>query len=190
MRHLVLCLVLICTACANGVVNHSITTAQVIKKDANLYRVDDKLYRSEQLMPQDVAIIEQLGIRSIINLRYFNRGANKKLFSHTPIELINQPLLAWNIRPEDIARVLWQIKQQQQHGAVLVHCYHGADRTGIVVAMYRIIYHGWQIEQAKAEMQQGDFGYHGVWKNLDKLFTAENVALVKAHLDQIQALQK
>ncbi|WP_298945646.1 tyrosine-protein phosphatase [uncultured Campylobacter sp.] len=31
------------------------------------------------------------------------------------------------------------MRERQKEGAVLVHCYHGADRTGIVVAMYRVI---------------------------------------------------
>ena len=42
-------------------------------------------------------------------------------------------------KPAQIADVLPTIRERQKEGAVLVHCYHGADRTGLVVAMYRVI---------------------------------------------------
>ena len=64
----------------------------------------------------------------------------------------------------------------------MVHCYHGADRTGIMVAMYRIIYHQWSIANAKEEMLQGPYGYHSIWKNLEALFTEKTVQEVREHL--------
>jgi len=90
---------------------------QLIKQDANLYRVDSKLYRSEQLNRDDLAAIRQLGIRSVVNLRYFGRHKNQKIFAgHPDIALINRPLLTWRVQPRDIARVLRTIEQQQQQG--------------------------------------------------------------------------
>ena len=160
---------------------------QLIKQDANLYRVDSKLYRSEQLNRDDLAAIRQLGIRSVVNLRYFGRHKNQKIFAgHPDIALINRPLLTWRVQPRDIARVLRTIEQQQQRGAVLVHCYHGADRTGTIVAMYRIVYHGLPIADALAEMKHERFGYHSIWRNLERLFTEENVAQVKAELARLR----
>ena len=37
-------------------------------------------------------------------------------------------------KPAQIADVLPTIRERQKEGAVLVHCYHGADRTGLVAA--------------------------------------------------------
>ena len=51
-----------------------------------------------------------------------------------------------------------------------------------MVAMYRIIYHNWTIEQAKKEMLNGPYGYHSVWKNLEALFTESTVKEVRKHL--------
>ena len=160
---------------------------QLIKHDANLYRVDDKLYRSEQLSHDDLATVHQLGIRSVVNLRYFGRKKNQKIFANRPdVALINHPLLTWRVQPRDIARVLWTIEQQQQKGAVLVHCYHGADRTETIVAMYRIVYHDMPIADALAEMKHERFGYHSIWRNLERLFTEEKVAQVKAELARLR----
>lgn len=157
--------------------------AELIRAEANLYKVDDRLYRSEQLREEDRQAIEKTPIKTIINLRYFTRSGNSKVFDKNGnINLINVPLLTWRIKTKDIANVLSKIRKHQQEGAVLVHCYHGADRTGIMVAMYRIIYHNWSIEQAKKEMQQGPFGYHSIWRNLDRLLTEKNVNEIKKEL--------
>lgn len=166
------------------------TWAQSVHSAANLYRVDDKLYRSEQPIGDDVAILSQNKINSIINLRYFNRKKDQQIFSsHAGVKLINQPLLTWRVKPKHIAAVLYQIEQNQKDGAVLVHCYHGADRTGIVVAFYRMVYQNWSLDAAKAEMMGGGFGYHSVWKNLENLFTEQNLADVKAELNQLRQMR-
>ena len=51
---------------------------------------------------------------------------------------------------------------------VLVHCQHGADRTGTMCAMYRIIHEGWSADDAIDEMENGGYGYHSIWVNLPR----------------------
>lgn len=164
--------------------------AVAVKPDANLYQVDKNLYRSEQLNQDDKAKIHELNIKTIINLRYFDRHDDQDVFADDKITLINAPLLAWKIRPTEIAQVLHRIETQQQQGSVLVHCHHGADRTGIVIAMYRIIYQGWTVDDAKQEMLQGDYGYHNVWKNLEYLLTDFHVTQVKSELARLRLANK
>ena len=159
--------------------------ATPIKHDANLYRIDDKLYRSEQPVAEDGEAIVKLGIQSVINLRFFDRNDDDHLKAHG-LTLLNRPLLSWSIKPKEIAEILYLIEKQQQNGAVLIHCYHGADRTGLIAGMYRIIYQGWSVEEAKAEMQHGPYGYHSIWKNIAKLFTEEKVKQVKTHLEVLR----
>lgn len=185
-------MVAVLTACAtpSAPIIHPPHWADVIKADANLYKVDDKLYRSEQLMSDDVTAIDAQNIKTIINLRYFDRDDDHQLFDGKGMTLINQPLLTWRVRPAEIARVLYAIEREQDKGAVLVHCYHGADRTGIVVAMYRVIYQHWSIDEARQEMQQGNFGYHSVWKNLDRLLSDVGVLQVKNELERLRQSKK
>lgn len=113
--------------------------ATPVKHDAHLYRIDDKLYRSEQPVAEDGEAIVKLGIQSVINLRFFDRNDDDHLKVHG-LTLLNRPLLSWSIKPKEIAEILYLIEKQQQNGAVLIHCYHGADRTGLIAGMYRIIY--------------------------------------------------
>ncbi|WP_107878835.1 tyrosine-protein phosphatase [Neisseria animaloris] len=164
--------------------------ATVVKRDANLYRVDHLLFRSEQPVNDDVATIEKLGIKSVVNLRFFDRNNNDTLLANRNIALINSPLLTWRIRPQDIAQTLFLIEQQQKKGPVLVHCYHGADRTGLISGMYRIVYHGWTVDQAKAEMLQGPYGFHSIWKNIESLFSHDTVEQVKILLKALREQSK
>ena len=44
---------------------------------------------------------------------------------------------------------------------VFVHCQHGKERTGTMVAVYRMTLERWTPEQALAEMES--FGIRGFW---------------------------
>lgn len=156
--------------------------AKEIDKEANLYRIDNKLFRSEQLIPENYSLLKQQGIKTLINLRFFDRDDDKQAFKNTDLILINTPLLTWHITPKEVASVLWQIEQNQKQGAVLVHCYHGADRTGLISAMYRIIYQHWTLEDAKKEMMEGPYGFHSIWKNIEHSFTEDNLSEIKQEL--------
>ena len=193
MRRLLLCLLasglpIACSAAPPDSGNKAVQSerwATPVKHDANLYRIDDKLYRSEQPVAEDGEAIVKLGIQSVINLRFFDRNDDDHLKAYG-LPLLNRPLLSWSIKPKEIAEILYLIEKQQQNGAVLIHCYHGADRTGLIAGMYRIIYQGWPVEEAKAEMQHGPYGYHSIWKNIAKLFTEEKVKQVKTHLEALR----
>nr|WP_077417632.1 dual specificity protein phosphatase family protein [Rodentibacter rarus] len=179
-----------CTTAPNEPPTNTAHWATLISEQDNLYRVDNNFYRSEQLERQAEPLLDQLNIKTIVNLRFFDRNDDKSAFGHKNIHLINTPLLTWAITPEEVAAILWQIRQNQENGAVLVHCYHGADRTGLIVAMYRVLYQNWDLNEAKREMQQAPYGYHSVWKNIDKFFTVENVEKIKARLDQFSQASK
>ena len=156
-----------------------------VEKESNLYRLDHNFFRSEQLLPKDYVLLKQQGIKTIINLRFFDRNDDKKAFGNTDLTLINTPLMSWSITPKDVAEVLWQIEQAQKHGPVLVHCYHGADRTGLISAVYRIIYQNWSIAEAKREMIKGPYGFHSIWQNMENFFTAQNIQDVRALLKEL-----
>ena len=118
---------------ARGTSPNSSQKATLIDEAKNFYRVDELLFRSAQLDGNDAAKLHELGIKSIVNLRHFSRGGDKRSFGDQ-FWLANKPLQSWEIRPAQIADVLRTIRERQKEGAVLVHCYHGADRTGLVAA--------------------------------------------------------
>ena len=160
--------------------------ATEVGKETNLYRLDDKLFRSEQLTEKDYELLRKNNINTLINLRFFDRNDDRQAFGKTPLTLVNTPLLTWSITPQEVARVLWQIEQHQRNGAVLIHCYHGADRTGLISAMYRVVYQNWELNEAKREMMQGPYGFHSVWKNIEGFFTEKNINKIKQELAKLR----
>lgn len=48
-----------------------------------------------------------------------------------------------------------------QNQPVYVHCEHGTDRTGLVIALYRVFYEGWSADEAHEEMMNMGHGQLG-----------------------------
>jgi protein tyrosine/serine phosphatase len=130
----------------------------------NLHRISDTLYRSAQPRSRNVAALIQLGIRTVISLRAFN--GDDRRFADSGIALVRFRINTWDIDDREVLRTLTTIEQAQQRGPVLVHCWHGADRTGVVCAAHRMVVQGWSKDDARAEMLDGGFGYHTVWRNI------------------------
>ena len=66
---------------------------------------------------------------------------------------------------------------------VLVHCRHGSDRTGILVAAWRIVYENRSVEDAEAEFRDDRYGHHEFWYgNLVKLLRSTDWDAMRARL--------
>lgn len=125
----------------------------------NFHKVDEFVFRSEQPQSDDFSAIEARGIKTVINLR--NRFNDKREVRKTNLKLIHVPINSWKINYLHLVTVLKIINQSEK--PVLVHCLHGADRTGCVVACYRIIFNGWSKDDAIKEFLSPQFGYHDGW---------------------------
>lgn len=163
----------------------SLYQASVVDIEHNWHQVSPLLYRSEQPVAKNIVGFQEKGIKTIVNLRFFNRDEDTENLGNSGFNLINKPLLTWSIHPKEVASILHVIKAQQKEGAVLVHCYHGSDRTGLIIGMYRIVYENWPIEKAYDEMKNGPYRFSPFWTNITALFTDEKVAEIKAELTKL-----
>jgi len=132
----------------------------------NLHRITPTLYRSAQPRIADVAALKALGIRTIVSLRSFND--DRKVFAGSGIRLVRVPINTWSIDDAKVLRALVAIREAEKQGPVLIHCMHGADRTGVVAAVYRMAIQGWDKESARLEMLRGGYGYHTLWRNIPR----------------------
>lgn len=154
---------------------------QMVHRDHNFYRISDWLYRSEKPEQDQLPILKEHGIDIVINLR--SRDRDQALLSAHGFELVHLPVHTWNIQAENLLQVMRVLeKAKAQNKKVLIHCYHGSDRTGANIAMYRIIFENWTAEQALAEMKYGGYGFHPIWLNIEKLFIPEKIKWVQEQL--------
>lgn len=126
--------------------------AQPVDPDFALYKMSDSLYRSALPRAQDVEWLQQNKIQTVIN---FYQKPDSLWLRDTGIEQIQIPLRTDRIDDVDVLRVLRSIASAKQKGKVLMHCKHGQNRTGLIAAMYRIVFENWSKADAMAEMQQG-----------------------------------
>jgi tyrosine-protein phosphatase SIW14 len=142
----------------------------------NLFQVAPDLYRAEQPGKSAVADLKALGIKTFMNLREYH--ADSDHFAQAGFTLLRHSMAAGSVRAEDLIIVLRQIHQAPK--PVLVHCWHGSDRTGFVVAGYRLVFQDWSKADAIDELRRGGFGYHErTYPNVKKTIEALDVAAIK-----------
>ena len=143
----------------------------------NLHRISPTLYRSEQPSALGMKNLEKLGVRTIINLRFFNN--DKDEVEGTALRTEHTKILTWRIGDKHVIEVMKMLRKAE-NGPFLVHCQHGADRTGLMTAMYRILEQGWSPEDALKELTDGGFGYHSMWTNIIKYVKTADVEKLRA----------
>ncbi|HWX02319.1 tyrosine-protein phosphatase [Collimonas sp.] len=151
--------------------------AQAVDSSANLYLVDKNFYRSAALQPKDIKTLNALGVKTVINLRAFH--ADDDLLKNTGIKTVHVGINTWEINDKNVIDALRAIRAGARQGPVLLHCWHGADRTGLVSAMYRVVFQGWNKQQALEELTEGGYGYHSLWKNIPKYMAAVDIEKIR-----------
>ncbi|MEM7481925.1 MAG: tyrosine-protein phosphatase [Acidobacteriota bacterium] len=131
----------------------------------NLHRVSDRLYRSAQPSAEGMKNLREMGVETVVNLRSFSSDRDE--IGDTGLGYEHIYMKAWHPERKEVVRFL-TIVTSPRRTPVLVHCRHGADRTGTMVALYRIAVEGWSKEKALQEMTQGGYGFHKVWNNLPR----------------------
>jgi len=156
--------------------------AELVDKDINLYRVAPTLYRSAQFNKTQIIELERLGIRTSIDLRKFHSDSDE--LKGSSIKEVRVSTNTWSIGDKTVIAALIAIRQSETTGPVVLHCQHGADRTGLVMAMYRIVYQGWTKDAALDELLHGGYGYHSIWKNIPEYVKHADVEKIKNSVDK------
>jgi protein tyrosine/serine phosphatase len=119
----------------------------------NFHTVNETLYRGGQPTGEGFKSLSKIGVKTVIDLR--NEGkdaqAEEKLVTAAGMKYVSIHLNGMEA-PSDanLSKVL-KIFNDSSAGPVFVHCRRGCDRTGTVVACYRITHDHWDNAKALTE---------------------------------------
>jgi protein tyrosine phosphatase (PTP) superfamily phosphohydrolase (DUF442 family) len=143
---------------------------------SNFYQVTTNLYRGAQPTAKGFKGLKAMGIKTVINLRAWH--SDKDRVVGTGLKSLRFEMEPWRGDEKDVVRFL-KIVTDTNNLPAFVHCERGADRTGMMCAMYRIVVCGWTKPQAIAEMKQGGFKFSPVWQNLVAFIKTADIADIK-----------
>lgn len=157
IKQLVIYLVAYGMICSQALADNNMELwAKPIDKTFNFYQVTPFLYRSAMPNTDNIAILKEHQITTVISL--IKDDDTKWLRNTAGIQLISYPTHADRVTDDDVLTVLKMIeKSEKQQQAVLIHCKHGQNRTGLFVAMYRVVIQHWTKAQAVLEMANGGY---------------------------------
>ncbi len=129
----------------------------------NLYRVSDDLLRGAQPESEGFAQLRALGVKTVVNLRTFS--SDRSECEEHELGYVHITCQASEPEDEEVVAFL-RVATDRDTWPIFVHCRHGADRTGLMCAIYRMAVEGWSREDALREMVEGPYGFHTIWKDL------------------------
>lgn len=147
----------------------------------NLHRINDSMFRSEQPTKIGIREIEKLGIHSVLSLR--NIKSDRSIRRKSSLKFYKKTINAWTMTEYELIEALKLLVQSEK--PVLIHCVHGSDRTGTVVAAYRIVFENWPKEKAIQEMLETQYGFHDNFDNLIDLLQQLDIEKMKRELKLI-----
>jgi hypothetical protein len=142
----------------------------------NLYRIEDGFYRGAQPTASGIKELSGLGVRSILDLA--GGLGDARFVSGDSVKLFHVPMSAWGLHDDLVLQAL-RIMADPANRPLMVHCQHGADRTGALVALYRVVVQGWTKEAAVREMNAGGYHHSFLFKNLDRYVQRADVVALR-----------
>lgn len=116
-----------------------------------LGEVSPALYRGAQPTRKGFQKLAEMGISIVVDLRERGRKGEREEVTDLGMRFVAIPWNCFHPQDTDIARFL-KLLRDNRGKKVFVHCQTGDDRTGLMIAAYRMAEEGWTAEEAKKEM--------------------------------------
>jgi len=125
----------------------------------NFHQLNEHVYRGAQPTDEGFQYLAKMGVKTVIDLREADERsqAEEAVVTAAGMKYVNVPMTGLTPPTEpEITRILG-ILEDDSAGAVFVHCQRGADRTGAVIAAYRIDHEHWDNARALSEAKSAVF---------------------------------
>ena len=119
-------------------------------------QVDEGLYRGGQPSEEGMRELTRMGIKTVVSLRHSHaeRLEERRLAEQLGLRWVSLPMRFWK-RPTDTqVRNFLAIASDPASRPVFMHCHQGQNRTGMMVAVYRIVHDGWPPQRAYDEARR------------------------------------
>ncbi len=118
------------------------------------------LYRGGQPEQRAYAELKNLGIETVVNFRHEAGVIEKerKAVEALGMRFVSIPWSPWHDPTAEQVAEFLELLRAHPKQKVFAHCHYGSDRTGVMVAAYRIAADHWTPEKALEEMNA--YHYH------------------------------
>ena len=158
-----------------------------LKGVENLYKVSNELYRGGEPTKEGYRNLAKLGIKTIVTLQL--HSPFKEFIKSQGMSLKHIPINPLNMKDEYAEEFLSIMANPLNH-PVYVHCLYGSDRTGTMVALYRIYIHHWSKAEALAEMQDKKYGFRDIFVNLKNYIRNVNIPYKYTAQDRVAVVRQ
>jgi protein tyrosine phosphatase (PTP) superfamily phosphohydrolase (DUF442 family) len=119
----------------------------------NFHQVDSGVYRGAQPTKEGIGYLAKLGVKVVLDLREpgGRSRAEEQAVAAAGMRYVNVPMTGLTPPTPDQANTILTLLEDANSGPVFVHCMRGADRTGAVIAAYRIDHDRWDSNRALKE---------------------------------------
>ena len=153
----------------------------------NFQKVDEHVYRGGQPSSEGFRNLSSLGVRTVIDLREIGEHSQAEESSwvqSSGMRYVSIPLKGMSAPSEENVKKVLAILNDSSAGPVFVHCRRGADRTGTMIACYRISHDGWQSRKALHEAKS--YGM-SMWERAMQSYVSHYAAPAAAPAEAVAA---
>lgn len=128
---------------------------------ANVGRLNTHLYRGAQPTIAAYTSLKALGIDTVVRLstgEEFIAGEREHVES-LGMRFVSLPWRAADVPSDEQVQAFLDLFREQPSHTIFVHCREGVDRTGVMIALYRIAVDHFTADQAVAEMKAFHYRY-------------------------------
>jgi protein tyrosine/serine phosphatase len=120
----------------------------------NFEKLNDHVYRGAQPTEQGFQSLAKMGIQTIIDLQPYGDArshAEENWVKSAGMKYVNIPLKEMQTPSDEHVQQILALLENESTGPVFIHCHRGADRTGGMIACYRMEHDHWDSTKALAE---------------------------------------
>lgn len=123
----------------------------------NFEEATTTLYRGGQPTKEGFRRLQKMGVNMVVDLRG-DRKSERKLVNRLGMQYVPMHWECSFPKDETFARFLLLIRNNPGK-KIFVHCRLGDDRTGMMIASYRMAEQSWSAERAEKEMEKFGFDF-------------------------------